>query len=113
MNVTFTYRNGKSVVMQERYAEILQKMKRGTYSTTAVTDYNTRDMRASGLIQKSPVIDTGNSQSNELLISDAVRKFAEENLIDIAKVIGTGKDGRINKNDIEDAIAARTTLQDK
>lgn len=39
-----------------------------------------------------------------LLISDAVREYAQLNGIDVTALIGTGKDGRINKKDIETAM---------
>lgn len=110
MSVEFTYRNGRVVNMEKRFADILQKMNRGSYQTIAAIHYNTRDMRANVLSNVSP------SQPHllqpDILISDAVRKFAEENSINISGITGTGKDGRINKNDIEDAIAARNKTQD-
>ncbi len=48
-------------------------------------------------------------QSNEgghLRISPVARKLAEENLIDITGITGTGPEGRIVREDIEKAIAA-------
>lgn len=88
--VEFTYgKNGKTVLMQRRYAETLRKLGHGTYP----------DQGGQAPLVKSP--------KTELLISDAVAAFAEENGIDVTKVTGTGKDGRINKSDIEAAIKAR------
>jgi len=40
----------------------------------------------------------------EKLLSPAARKLAEENSIDVAQVSGTGKDGRITKEDIVNRI---------
>ena len=40
-------------------------------------------------------------------ISPVARKLAEENVIDITKVVGTGPGGRITREDIEKAIAAK------
>jgi len=40
------------------------------------------------------------------LVSPAARKMAEENLIDVTKISGTGKGGRITKEDIIKAVAA-------
>lgn len=43
----------------------------------------------------------------EIIISDSVKNYAEENQIDYNSIVGTGKDGRINRNDIELAISQR------
>jgi pyruvate dehydrogenase E2 component (dihydrolipoamide acetyltransferase) len=40
-------------------------------------------------------------------ISPVARKLAEENVIDVTKVVGTGPGGRITRDDIEKAIAAK------
>ena len=40
-------------------------------------------------------------------ISPVARKLAEENVIDVTKVVGTGPGGRITREDIEKAIAAK------
>ena len=83
--VQFTYgKNGKTVLMARRYAETLRKLGHGTYPDEGS--------------QVQP------EQQIDLLISDAVAAFAKENGIDPTKVVGTGKDGRINKSDIEAAI---------
>ena len=82
--VAFTYgKGGRTVLMARRYAETLRKLGHGTYPDGAVPAEEPKD---------------------EILISDNVAAFAKENGIDIANVIGTGKDGRINKSDIEAAI---------
>lgn len=86
--VKFTYgKNGKTVLMARRYAETLRKLGHGTYPDEGS--------------QVQP------EQQIDLLISDAVAAFAKENGIDPTKVVGTGKDGRINKSDIEAAIKAQ------
>lgn len=82
--VQFTYgKNGKTVLMARRYAEMLRKLGHGTYPDEG------------SQVQE---------QQAYLLISDAVAAFAKDNGIDLHKVVGTGKDGRINKSDIEAAI---------
>ncbi|MNS90597.1 dihydrolipoamide acetyltransferase [compost metagenome] len=43
----------------------------------------------------------------EPLASDAILEFAKENGVNIDQVIGTGKDGRIRKSDVEAVIAAQ------
>jgi 2-oxoglutarate dehydrogenase E2 component (dihydrolipoamide succinyltransferase) len=48
-------------------------------------------------------------QGDGLLISDAVRKLAEEVGLDVASLKGTGKDGRITKADVEAAVEQAKT----
>lgn len=82
--VAFTYgKGGRTVLMARRYAETLRKLGHGTYPDGAAP---------------------AGEPKTGVLISDAVAAFAKENGIDISKVNGTGKDGRINKSDIEAAI---------
>jgi len=45
-------------------------------------------------------------ESGEKIVSPAARKLADENNIDIASVVGTGKDGRVTKEDVMNAINA-------
>tara|TARA_B100002051_G_scaffold150077_1_gene142066 strand:+ start:1701 stop:2993 length:1293 start_codon:yes stop_codon:yes gene_type:complete len=45
--------------------------------------------------------------NNELNLSPAVRKIAEEKKIDISKIHGTGKDGRILKGDLINLMASQ------
>lgn len=94
--VNFTYgKGGKSVSMARRTAEALRKLGYGTYADEG---YQTRMLTAA----PPPPPATG-----EILISETVRAFAEENGIDVVKLKGTGKDGRINKSDVEAAIVAK------
>jgi pyruvate dehydrogenase E2 component (dihydrolipoamide acetyltransferase) len=51
----------------------------------------------------SPRLDDG----AHIRISPVARKLAEEHMIDVAKVVGTGPEGRIVREDIERALAAR------
>ena len=62
--------------------------------------------------QETPLILTNEIQENEKIISEkkeqilspAVRKIASENQIDIKKVKGSGKDGRVLKGDLMDLM---------
>lgn len=83
--VEFTYgKGGRTVLMARRYAETLRKLGHGSYPDS--------------------VAPPDEPPKGEILISEAVAAFAKENGIDIKTVVGTGKDGRINKSDIEAAI---------
>ena len=42
------------------------------------------------------------------VLSPAVRRLVDENNLDAAKIAGTGKDGRLTKGDVQQAIAAGT-----
>lgn len=92
--VEFVYgKGGKKVLMARRYAETLRKLGHGTY---AYQGYQTRMLTASPTVHPE-----------EPLVSEALLEFAKENGVDISKVIGTGKDGRIKKSDIEAIIKAQ------
>jgi pyruvate/2-oxoglutarate dehydrogenase complex dihydrolipoamide acyltransferase (E2) component len=87
--IEFTYgKGGKKVMMARRYAETLQKLGHGTYETRMLT------------AAPSPM-------AEEPKVSDAIAEFARENGIDIETVVGTGKDGRIKKSDVEAVIAVQ------
>ena len=90
--VDFIYsKGGKRVPMALRYAETLRKLGHGTYETRMLT---------AGVPVAPAVV-------AEPLASDAILEFAKENGLNIEQVIGTGKDGRIKKSDIEAVIAAQ------
>lgn len=98
--VKFTYsKNGKSVEMSRRYAEILRKSGHGCYSDDG---YQTRMLTAA-----PPPPPGSTNAEDELLVSKAVAEFAAEFGVDLEKVVGTGQDGRIKKSDVEAVIAAR------
>lgn len=96
--VEFIYGNGgKKVLMQRRYADTLAKLGHGTFAepgkyqtcmlTAATPGYKTVDP-----LEKC---------------SQAVYDFAIENKVDPLQIVGTGKDGRIKKSDVEAVIAAQ------
>ena len=89
--VEFVYsKGGKKVLMATRYAETLRKLGHGTYETRMLT-------------AAVPAFELG----EEPRASVAIQEFAKENGVDIEKVVGTGKDGRIKKSDVEAVIAAQ------
>lgn len=51
------------------------------------------------------------SQNNSLPLSPAPKKIAVENNIDTSKIAGSGKDGRVTKGDVLNAIANPSTSQ--
>lgn len=91
--VEFIYgKGGKKVLMASRYAETLRKLGHGTYQTKV-------------MVAAAPA-----PAAEEPRASEAILAFAEENNVDISKVVGTGKDGRIKKSDVEAVIDARDLI---
>lgn len=99
--VQFVYgRGGKKVMMAHRTAELLRKMGHGTYADAAVeAGYKTRMLTAA--------LSKDSDEQEGPLVSREIAAFAAENSVDLTKVIGTGKDGRIKKSDVEAVIAAQ------
>lgn len=94
--VEFIYgKGGKKVMMARRYADTLAKLGHGTFADGG---YQTR-MLSAGAPAKTEIAE------DEPRVSEALREFAKEHGVDLEKVVGTGKDGRIKKSDIEAAIA--------
>ena len=92
--VEFTYiKGGKKVLMARRYADTLAKLGHGTYLDKMLPSDKPAPV-------STPMVE-------DPLVSEAVAEFAEENGVDLAKVVGTGKDGRIRKSDVEAVIDAR------
>lgn len=88
--VEFIYgKGGRKVLMAARYAETLRKLGHGAYQTKVMT-----------AAEPAPAVE-------EPRASEAILAFAEEHNVDISKVIGTGKDGRIKKSDVEAFIDAQ------
>lgn len=56
---------------------------------------------------KTEAVAAVTGSDEEPLLSPAAKKIAEENNIDIAAVKGTGKDGRVTKEDMLNAVAAK------
>lgn len=98
--VEFIYgKGGKKVMMARRYAETLSKLGHGTMVEGG--GYKTR-MLTAGKPAK-PTLE----EEDDLKVSEAVAEFAKEHGVDLEKVVGTGKDGRIKKSDVELVIAAQ------
>lgn len=93
--VEFVYgKGGKKVMMARRTAEALRRMGHGDYPESG--SYQTRMLTAGR-----------QTFTEEPLVSEAVMLFAQEHGVDISKVVGTGKDGRVKKSDVEALIAAQ------
>ncbi|GAA5316030.1 MAG: 2-oxoglutarate dehydrogenase complex dihydrolipoyllysine-residue succinyltransferase [Candidatus Pelagadaptatus aseana] len=54
----------------------------------------------------APAADEAPAAAGDVIASPSARKLAQEKGIDLASVVGTGKDGRINKEDVANAGTA-------
>jgi RNase P/RNase MRP subunit p30 len=97
--VEFTYgKGGKKVLMARRYAETLRKLGHGSYAVEE-GDYKTRMLvRGENDIRDVDVVGKA---------SEAVYRYAIENEIDIMQLQGTGKNGKVLKSDVDEAIKGK------
>jgi len=114
MLVSFTYeKNSRTVPMQKRFAEILQKLGHGYYTE------NTEAI-SKPVVNTPPPLEVKethelvlNSQEPEhheaktFHVSVAAKKIAEDFKVDLALVTGTGANGQITKTDVESYIDSR------
>jgi pyruvate dehydrogenase E2 component (dihydrolipoamide acetyltransferase) len=61
----------------------------------------------------APPVEVGGRREGRVMISPAARKLAEEHMIDLSTVEGTGPNGRIVREDIEQAIASGAPAGEK
>lgn len=118
MVVLFAYKDGRKVQMQKRFAEILQKLKHGTYEEGAEVVAPTRvttpppldviepQKPVSEVAPQEPV-EPVEHEAKALLVSAAAKKLAEEFKVDLSLVTGTGANGQITKTDVENYVASR------
>ncbi|NRA41643.1 MAG: 2-oxoglutarate dehydrogenase complex dihydrolipoyllysine-residue succinyltransferase [Pseudomonadales bacterium] len=58
--------------------------------------------------QPAQAADAVSASDQEPILSPAARKLADEQDIDVATLVGTGKAGRITKEDVEQAVVAKS-----
>jgi pyruvate dehydrogenase E2 component (dihydrolipoamide acetyltransferase)/2-oxoglutarate dehydrogenase E2 component (dihydrolipoamide succinyltransferase) len=56
---------------------------------------------------------SGPRERGSIRVSPVARKIAEEHMIDVTTIVGTGPDGRIVREDVEKALATRAFLTEK
>src|SRR5690606_28225828 len=78
--------------------ELLGKLEAGATATAAP---------AAAAPAAAPAAATASSSTEDAILAPAARKLAEENGIDPNSVKGTGKDGRVTKEDLVAAIEAK------
>lgn len=81
--------------------ELLATLEEGTTEESAPKEVETEKKVDTG--EAEPALAGGD---REVIASPSARKMAEENAIDLAQVKGTGKDGRITKEDVQTAASA-------
>ena len=87
--------------------EVVGKFKEGAAGESkpaAKGDSKKEDSKPEATSEKSP--EAPAKSSGEAILSPAARKLAEENNIDPGAVEGTGKDGRVTKEDVQNHIDA-------
>jgi len=97
---------GTVVGMIAASAEELEKLRREAPLVTSVEEAPKVSMTDAGAAPVAqPLAESGGRTG--FRISPVARKMAEEHMIDIARIAGTGPEGRIVKEDVERAIAAK------
>src|SRR5690554_87435 len=77
----------------------------GKFKAGAVGDSGSSDSKASSAAFEKDEAKTEQSQdSGDAILSPAARKLADENNVDPAAVKGTGKDGRVTKEDVQNHV---------
>ncbi|MBK1874834.1 MULTISPECIES: 2-oxoglutarate dehydrogenase complex dihydrolipoyllysine-residue succinyltransferase [Marinobacter] len=77
----------------------------GKFKAGAVGDSGSSDSKASSAASEKDEAKTEQSQdSGDAILSPAARKLADENNVDPATVKGTGKDGRVTKEDVQNHV---------
>lgn len=94
------YMPGDKASLNPVESKVLVALKKARYDDLPICAPSSEDFTVAQSQQLDPV-------KKEILISDNVKTYAEENQIDYNSIVGTGKDGRINKNDIDLAISQR------
>ena len=83
--------------------EILAEFEAGAEASEAPADESTS---AEAVAKTDAVADEGDKAGASGPMSPAARKLAEENAIPLSRIEGTGKDGRVTKEDVQRAISA-------
>jgi pyruvate dehydrogenase E2 component (dihydrolipoamide acetyltransferase) len=78
---------------------------------TAVVEVKEASPAVVTQIATGAITGTGANVGERIRISPVARKMAEEHMIDILKVMGTGPGGRITKEDIEKAIEEKKKVE--
>ncbi|TGN41766.1 2-oxoglutarate dehydrogenase complex dihydrolipoyllysine-residue succinyltransferase [Marinobacter confluentis] len=90
--------------------EVIGKFKEGAAGESKPAEKSSGGSEASGAGKESGATggaeSSANTQSGEAILSPAARKLAEENNVDPASIKGTGKDGRVTKEDVQNHVDA-------
>jgi pyruvate dehydrogenase E2 component (dihydrolipoamide acetyltransferase) len=95
---------------KEELEKLQKEPPKEMFTTPQVITESSSDINMSAAPSTSPT--TQSVTSERIKISPIARKMAEENMIDITSVKGTGPEGRIVREDIERAIAEKATMKE-
>ncbi|EXF45262.1 branched-chain alpha-keto acid dehydrogenase subunit E2 [Pseudomonas sp. BAY1663] len=98
MKVTFTHKNGRKQVMDEKFAKILSDLGKGSYGVAAM---------AQPAVEPASAPPVQSEPQQELRASKAARELAAAHGVDLAQVVGTGEAGAITKPDVQAFIDAK------
>lgn len=118
MLVSFTYeKNARTVPMQKRFAEILQKLGHGYYTENTQAPISKPVVNTPPPLEvKEPISEVQEpaapqeleqSEAKTFHVSVAAKKIADEFKVDLSLVTGTGANGQITKTDVESYIDSR------
>lgn len=88
-------------IIEEEGATVLGQQLIGKLKAGAVAGEATKEKTASATADGTPADTKADSKAEDDNLSPAVRRLVAEHNIDVAKVSGSGKGGRITKEDVE------------
>jgi 2-oxoglutarate dehydrogenase E2 component (dihydrolipoamide succinyltransferase) len=86
--------------------EVIGKFKEGAAGESKPASADSGSSAEAKAPAKEESADSSGSASGEAILSPAARKLAEENDVDPNSVKGTGKDGRVTKEDVQNHVDA-------
>lgn len=111
MKVIFVTRDGKSRLMKEKLADHLARAGKGYIQgrenfvddsgVKVGDDLFSRASDESMLVSQVRPSVVADDDDDEPLVSEAVKQFAAEQGVDLEKVQGTGKNGRVKRADVQ------------
>ncbi len=86
--------------------ELIAKVEAGAASAAPAS--KEEEKKDAAPAQKTEETASAPASGEEPLLSPAAKKIAEENNLDVNKIKGTGKDGRVTKEDVMEAVANKS-----
>jgi len=84
--------------------EVVAKFKEGAAGESKPAESKSAEDKQESKKEEAPKEESSEAASGEAILSPAARKLAEENSIDPNAIKGTGKDGRVTKEDVQNHV---------